>query len=298
MSATTVPASARMSEGRNRVRHAKGPGVPLRTAQGVVLVLFICFVLGPYAIMLLTSLTPQSQLVAAGSSIIPAHPTAQAYSELVSTTPFLTYLRNSALVALMAVPITLVFATGAAIALSRFEFRGKKAFMTGMLLAQMFPAVLLVISLQDQLNTLHLINTLPGLALVHAAFATPFSTWLLKGFADSIPKELEEAGSIDGANHWQIIRSLLLPLLLPGMVAAGVYAFIQTWNEFLYALTFQSSTDTRTLPVGLQLFIGDYQIRWDLLTASGVLSVIPVIVGFLIVQKYLVAGLAAGAVKG
>jgi multiple sugar transport system permease protein len=272
--------------------------LPIRALQAVVLVLFLAFVLGPYIVMLLTSLTPHEQLVAAGSSLIPESFTADAYRELINTTPFLTYLRNSFLVALMAVPITLVFSTGAAIAMSRFEFRGKRVAMTGMLLAQMFPAVLLVISLQGQLRSLGLINTLPGLALVHAAFATPFSTWLLKGFADSIPKELEEAGAIDGANTWQVIRALLLPLLAPGMVAAGTYAFILTWNEFLYALTFNSSVATRTLPVGLQLFIGDYQIRWDLLTASGVLSVLPVIVGFLIVQKHLVAGLAAGAVKG
>ncbi|WP_336500308.1 carbohydrate ABC transporter permease [Microbacterium paraoxydans] len=141
-------------------------------------------------------------------------------------------------------------------------------------------------------------DTTLGLALVHAAFATPFATWLLKGFADSIPREIEEAGQIDGASSWQIIRILLLPLLRPGMVAAGTYAFILTWNEFLYALTFTSQTATRTLPVGLHLFIGEYQIRWDLLTAGGVLSVLPVVVGFLLVQKRLVAGLAAGAVKG
>lgn len=272
--------------------------VTTRTLQALAVIAVMAFVLGPYLIMLLTSVTPQSQLVAAGSSIIPQQFVFDAYGELVAGTPFLMYLRNSALVALIAVPLTLVVSTGAALALSRFNFRGKKVAMTGMLLAQMFPAVLLVISLQDQLRNLGLIDSIVGLALVHAAFATPFSTWLLKSFADSIPKELEEAGQIDGASTSQIIRSILMPLLLPGMVASGTYAFILTWNEFLYALTFTSSENTRTLPVGLQLFIGDYQIRWDLLTASGVLSVLPVIVGFLIVQKRLVAGLAAGAVKG
>lgn len=272
--------------------------VSVRLLQAVALLLVIVYVLAPYVIMMLTSVTPQSQLVAAGASLIPEQVSFDAYGELVRTTPFLSYLSNSVQVALIAVPLTLVFSTGAALALSRFDFRGKKAAMTGILLAQMFPAVLLVISLQDQLRSFGLINNKLGLALVHAAFATPFATWLLKGFADSIPTELEEAGQIDGASTVQIIRSILLPLLWPGMVAAGTYAFILTWNEFLYALTFTSSTATRTLPVGLSLFIGDYQIRWDLLTAGGVLSVLPVIVGFLIVQKRLVAGLAAGAVKG
>jgi len=267
-------------------------------AKAVVLIGALLIILGPYAIMFLTSLNSQQQLVSAGASLIPQHPSFAAYGELIRSTPFLYYLRNSVLVACMSVPITLTFATGAAIALSRFDFRGKSACLTGLLVAQMFPAVLLVISLQDQLRTFGLINTKVGLALVHSAFAIPFATWLLKGFADSLPKELDEAGRIDGASSRQVITNIIMPLLLPGMVAAGTYAFILTWNEFLYALTFTSSPTTRTLPVGLNLFIGDYQIRWDLLTAGGVLSVLPVIVGFLLVQKRLVAGLAAGAVKG
>lgn len=264
----------------------------------VGLLLILTAILMPYVVMLITSLTPRQELAAAGASLVPSRVTLDAYFELVNTTHFLTYLRNSFLVALMSVPITLICATGAAIALSRFEFMGRRHVMTALILAQMLPAVLLVLSLQQQLNVFGLLDSKIGLALVHSAFATPFATWLLKGFLDGIPRELEESGQIDGASTWQIIRLLLMPLLLPGMVAAGTYAFILTWNEFLYALTFTSSPATRTLPVGLQLFIGEYQIRWDLLTAGGVLSVLPVVVGFLLVQKRLVAGLAAGAVKG
>lgn len=267
-------------------------------ARYLGLFLILVGILGPYVVMLITSLTPKSELAAAGASLVPDALTLDAYVELVTTTHFLQYLRNSLLVALMSVPITLVCATGAAIALSRFEFLGRRQTMTALILAQMLPAVLLVLSLQQQLNAFGLLDSKLGLALVHSAFATPFATWLLKGFLDGIPRELEESGQIDGASAWQIIRLLIMPLLLPGLVAAGTYAFILTWNEFLYALTFTSSPATRTLPVGLQLFIGEYQIRWDLLTAGGVLSVLPVVLGFLLVQKRLVAGLAAGAVKG
>ena len=270
----------------------------LRIGMGISLVGILTLVLGPYIVMAFTSVTPRSELTAAGANIIPSEFTFAAYRELLATTAFLTYLGNSLTVAAIVVPVTLVLATGAAIALSRFDFPGKSFFMAGLLLAQLFPAVLLVISLQGQLRSFGLLDSTIGLALVHIAFATPFATWLLKGFADSIPRELEEAGAIDGASITQIIRMLIFPLLVPGMVAAGTYAFILTWNEFLYALTFTSSTSTRTLPIGLHLFIGEYQIRWDLLTAGGVLSVLPVIVGFLIVQKRLVAGLAAGSVKG
>lgn len=269
-----------------------------RAALAIVLAGILAVILGPYVVMAMTSVTPRAELTAAGASIVPSSITFDSYRELLTTTSFLRYLGNSVTVALIAVPITLTVATAAAIGLSRFDFAGKQAFMTGLILAQMFPTVLLVISLQGQLRDFGLINTKLGLALIHAAFATPFAIWLLKGFADSIPRELDEAGRIDGANSWQIIRTLVLPLLLPGMVAAGTYSFILTWNEFLYALTFTSSVNTRTLPVGLHLFIGEYQIRWDLLTAGGVLSVLPVVAGFLIVQKSLVDGLAAGAVKG
>lgn len=264
----------------------------------LALLFILGMTLGPYVIMLLTSLTPRAELTAAGASLIPSMFTGEAYGELVNTTSFLTYLRNSLIVAAISVPITLFVAVTSSIALSRFNFRSKRYFMVGLLLAQMFPAVLLVISLQGQLRTFSLMDSKIGLALVHSAFATPFATWLLKGFADSIPRDIEEAGQIDGASIWQAMAKLILPLLTPGMVAAGTYAFILTWNEFLYALTFTSSTSTRTLPIGLHLFIGEYQIRWDLLTAGGVLSVLPVIAGFLIVQRKLVDGLAAGAVKG
>ena len=269
-----------------------------RTGLYLALAGWLAIILGPYLIMFLTSVTPSSELVRAGASLWPQKFSHGAYAELISGTSFLKFLSNSLIVAGIAVPLSLIVATGAAIALSRYEFRGRQWVMTGVLVAQLFPAVLLVISLQGQLNSFGLLNSRVGLALVHAAFATPFATWLLKGFLDSVPRELEEAGRIDGASSAQVIRLILLPLLWPGMVAAGTYVFILSWNEFLYALTFTASDATRTLPVGLHLFIGEYQIRWDLLTAGGVLSVVPVVIGFLIVQKRLVAGLAAGAVKG
>lgn len=298
MTSTTIPSPVTIPRTQRPKKRLSAGSVFARIGLGIALLGILALVMGPYIIMAFTSVTPRNELAAAGANIIPSEFTFAAYRELLSTTPFLTYLGNSLTVAAMVVPVTLILATGAAISLSRFDFAGKSYFMAGLLLAQLFPAVLLVISLQGQLRTLDLLDSKIGLALVHIAFATPFATWLLKGFADSIPRELEEAGSIDGASITQIVRLLIFPLLRPGMVAAGTYAFILTWNEFLYALTFTSSTSTRTLPIGLHLFIGEYQIRWDLLTAGGVLSVLPVIVGFLIVQKRLVAGLAAGSVKG
>jgi multiple sugar transport system permease protein len=270
----------------------------MRAPLYVVLVGWLAVILGPYVVMLVTSVTPNAQLTQAGAAIVPRHATVSAYSELLRRTPFLHYMLNSLTVAVGTVVVCLVVSLCAAIALSRYRFRWRTAVMTGVLTAQLFPSVLLVISLQGELRSFGLLNSRLGLVLLDATFATPFCTWLLKGFLDKIPHELEEAARLDGASTPQLIRRILLPLLWPGLVAAATYVFIFSWNEFIYAVTFTSSDAARTLPVGLQLFIGDYQIRWDLLTAGGVLAVVPVLVGFMLVQRRLVAGLTAGAVKG
>ena len=269
-----------------------------RPALYVVVVLWMVCTLGPYVVMALTSVTPEDQLIAYGMSRLPSRFSVRGYSELFSTTPFVHYMANSAITALGTVAFSLVVASAAAISLSRFRFRGRTTVLTALLIAQLFPAVLLVIPLSTMLRSAHLLNSRAGLVLIYVTFATPFATYLLKGFLDGLPKELDEAATVDGCTPMQMVRYILVPLLRPGLTAAGTYIFIFSWNEFLYALTFTSSTASQTIPVGLQLFIGDYQIRWDLLTAGGVIAAVPVLVGFMLVQKQLIGGLAAGAVKG
>jgi multiple sugar transport system permease protein len=254
--------------------------------------------LGPYIIMTLTSLTPQEELISPGARIFPKNPTLAAFRELLSTTPFLQYLTNSLITALSTVAFSLLVASTAAISLSRFRFPGRSSVLTGLLVAQLFPSVLLVISLQSELRSMSLLDSKWGLILIYTTFSFPFATYLLKGFLDSVPRELDEASRIDGCSTVQMVRFVIFPLLRPGLTAAGTYIFIYSWNEFLYSLTFTASDSSRTVPVGLHMFIGDYQIRWDLLTAGGVLAAIPVLVGFMIVQKQLIKGLSAGAVKG
>lgn len=254
--------------------------------------------LGPYVIMLLTSLRSERDLLSGGARLLPTEPTLDAYGQLLQDSPFLAYATNSLLTALGSVALGLLVSVTAAISLSRFQFRGRRAVLIGLLIAQLFPAVLLVIPLQSELKTMGLLDSRWGLILVYATVATPFATMLLKNFLDNLPVELDEAATIDGASSFQMARYILFPLLRPGMTAAGTYIFIFSWNEFLYALTFTSSTAAQTIPVGLQLFIGEYNIRWDLLTAGGVLAAIPVLAGFMIVQRQLIAGLTSGAVKG
>lgn len=262
------------------------------------LLIWMSMTLGPYLIMALTSLTPQSELISPGAQIIPANPTLNAFRELLSTTPFLRYVTNSLFTSLATVFFSLIVASSAAISLSRFRFQGRSTVLVGLLIAQLFPSVLLVITLQSELKSMNLLDSRWGLILVYTTFSFPFATYLLKGFLDSVPRELDEASRIDGCNTLQMVRFVIFPLLRPGLTAAGTYIFIYSWNEFLYALTFTSSDASRTVPVGLHMFIGDYEIRWDLLTAGGVLAAIPVLVGFMFVQKQLIQGLSAGAVKG
>jgi len=254
--------------------------------------------LGPYIVMTLTSITPQEELISPGARIIPKHPTLAAFHELLSTTPFLKYLTNSLITALATVAFSLLVSSTAAISLSRFRFPGRSSFLTGLLVAQLFPSVLLVIALQSELRKMSLLDSKWGLVLIYTTFSFPFATYLLKGFLDSVPRELDEASRIDGCTTFEMVKYVIFPLLRPGLTAAGTYIFIYSWNEFLYSLTFTASDESRTVPVGLHMFIGDYQIRWDLLTAGGVLAAIPVLIGFMIVQKQLIKGLSAGAVKG
>jgi multiple sugar transport system permease protein len=289
----------RVAAGHRRIRTALAlKRILARPALYVVLLLWMVCTLGPYVVMALTSVTPEDQLIAYGMSRLPSHFSMQGYAELFSTTPFVSYMTNSAITALSTVLFSLVVASAAAISLSRFRFRGRNTVLTALLIAQLFPAVLLVIPLSTMLGSAHLLNSRAGLMLVYVTFATPFATYLLKGFLDSLPRELDEAAVVDGCTPLQMVRYILVPLLRPGLAAAGTYIFIFSWNEFLYALTFTSSTASQTIPVGLQFFIGDYQIRWDLLTAAGVIAAVPVLAGFMLVQRQLIGGLAAGAVKG
>ena len=253
-------------------------------------------VLGPYLWMFITSITPPSELATIG--IFPEHPTLDAFPSLLSETPFFQYLLNSIEVAVGTVVLTVSCALLAGTALSRYKFRSRGVVLAGILFMQLFPSILLIVPLYIELKAIGLIDNKIGLVLVDTTFALAFSTWLVKGFVDQIPKEIEEAAYVDGCSKWEAFRHIILPLTRPGIIAAATYAFIYSWNEFLFALTFTFSNDTRTMPVGLSLFVGENLIRWEFLTAGGVLAAIPILIGFMYAQKGLIAGLSSGAVKG
>jgi len=277
------------------------PGIRRLVAAGklwIPLGAWLSFVLAPYGWMFITSIKPPTELYTKTVQYWPHHPAFEGYRLLMQTTPFLGYMRNSGVVALSTCAVALCAATAAAYCFSRIPFKGKGILLFGFLLTQLFPAVLLVLPLFLIMRSLGILNTPPALILAHSTFAVPFSTWLLTGFFNAIPRELDEAATIDGCTRLQAFRYVLLPLSAPGVAAAVTYIFIYSWNEFLYALTFTADLRARTLPVGLQTFMGEYIIRWDLLTAGGVITALPIVIFFMLVQRHLIAGLTAGAVKG
>lgn len=261
----------------------------------VIILGWLFFVLAPFLWMFITSIKPQSEIYTNNISYWPKSPTFNSYITLLQTTPFHTYFSNSIIVAVATTVIALFASVTAGFVFSRLSFRGSNGLLSGMLVSQMVPAILLSIPLFLILKNL---DSKLGLILAHSTYAVPFATWTMTGFINEIPTSIDEAASIDGASPLQIFWHVLLPLITPGMVGVATYIFIFSWKEFLYALTLTSTTAQRTIPVGLHTFMGEYTIRWDLLTSAGVITVIPVVIIFLLGQKYLIAGLTAGSIKG
>ena len=262
----------------------------------VPILLVVAFALAPYAWMVITSVKPQAELSIWPVQYLPANATFDNYRELVGRTTFAGNLLNSLVIATGAAALGLGVSIPAAYAFSRFRFRGRRALMTGFLVINMFPIVLLIIPLFILMKNLGLLDTFAGVILGHSTFAIPFAIWMLTSYFNAIPRDLDEAAVIDGASRQQTIRLIILPLMAPGVVTAGIYIFITSWNEYLFAMML-SGQAVRTVTVALQLFIGEFTIQWGLLTAGGTLIALPVTILFLLVQRRLVGGLTAGAVK-
>lgn len=221
------------------------------------------------------------------------------YGKVFDRPFFWTAVKNSLMVTLLVVGLALVVGFLAAVAVSRFRFRGRKAFIVMILLVQMVPAEALIISIFRILDGWEATNTIIGLTAVYLAFVLPFTVWTLRGFVASVPKELEEAARVDGASQLRAFFSITLPLVAPGLVATGVFAFIQAWNEFIFALVIMNRPEHQTLPIWLQAFNeGAKGTDWGGVMAGSTLMAIPVVVFFLLVQRRIVAGITAGAVKG
>lgn len=286
----TAPAGAR-AQRAERTRRRKTWTISI---VGIVLAIFP---LAPVLWMLSTAFKPNNEIFANPPRLIAENPTIEAFVAILTDGEKLRIFGNSYLVAACVVLITLLIAVHAAYAFSRFEFRGKTIINVCIIATQAVPPITLLIPFMGLIVLLGLFNNLIGLILVYIVFTLPYCTIMLTSYFNGIPRELDESVKVDGGNAMTALWRVILPVSAPGLVSVGVYAFIIAWNEYLFALSLTNTMDMRTVPIGIDLLMGQHSYQWNEIMAMSVLGCLPVIVVFTIFQRHFVAGLAAGAVK-
>lgn len=288
----TRPAD-RLTAAAARGRRAR---FPLSAAATVALL--GVFVFAPVYWVVVTALTPTTDVYHFPPRLWPAHLTFGHFTDLGQTPVLLHYLVNSLVVSATTAVLTVFIAAYTGYSFAKFRYRGRRSLMYLILASQMFPQAVLLITLYLLFSQAGLLNTYLALIISFTTFTLPLCVWMMKGFFDTIPDELIEAAKVDGASQFAIIHRILLPVSLPGLVATGLFAFIRGWNDFIFALTF-GGPDHLTLPPGLaNHYIGEFETGWPELMAASLAVSLPVVVGFAVLQRYLVAGLTSGAVKG
>ncbi|WP_326795228.1 carbohydrate ABC transporter permease [Streptomyces sp. NBC_01808] len=255
--------------------------------------LYLLFTLIPFYWMLLFALRP-----AGSTSLVPWPMTFEHFDKVWTERSFGTFFQNSMLVGVA----TLVMTTGVALAggyaLARFDFRIKKAFLLGLLCSQFIPGALMLVPLFEIFRSLQMINSLGSVVIAETVFQLPLSLILISTFIKNVPYALEEAAWVDGCGRFRAFCAVVLPLLRPGLIAVGSFAFVHSWNHFLFALMFLSEQDKQTIPVGLNTLIGADSVDLGALAAGGVIAAVPVVIVFAFIQRWLITGFSAGAVKG
>jgi multiple sugar transport system permease protein len=292
-----------MSAGSGGVAVVGGPGRAARerlqsAVAYAILVTLLLLVLFPFFWMTITSFKGETQMRSLTSMFWPQPFVGDNYGHLLQKTEFVGWYRNSIVVSVSSTLLATAIGTIGAYALARLRFLGRAFMASAVLITYLVPPSILFIPLYAQIRNLGLADSLTGLIVAYPSFTVPFVTWLLMGYFESIPDELEEAAMIDGATRFGAFRRIVLPLAAPGLLAAALYAFTQAWNEFLYALVFITNVKLRTLPVGLSTFITGDVYGWGYLMAGAVLTTLPVIAAYVYLQRYMVEGLTAGSVKG
>jgi N,N'-diacetylchitobiose transport system permease protein len=269
--------------------------------SAVSVVLFLLFIFPVYW-MVNTSFQPNNEIRGLDVNFFPENFTLRNYATVLfdpGRTPFLPAAGNSLVITILTVIVALVFAFLAAVAVTRFRFRSRRSFIIAILVIQMIPGEAMIVSVFRVIDGWQLLNTIAGLTLVYIATVLPFTIWTLRGFVNGVPAELEEAAMIDGCSRAGAFWRVTFPLLAPGLIATGVFGFIQAWNEFIMALVLNARPEMMTLPVWLRTFlVATGTTNWAAIMAGSVLMSIPVIIFFLIVQGRMTSGLVSGAVKG
>lgn len=253
--------------------------------------------LAPYLVMLFTSLKSRDDLIVIPGTLFPREWNFGNYVTMWTAAPIAQYMGNSLIVAGASTILVLIIAVPAAYATARFTFRGRRSYLFFILIAQILAPIALIVGLYREFATLGLLDSLPALIIINTAFNLSFAIWLLRGFISTVPVTLEEAAWMDGSSRLRALWTIVLPVIRPGLVTAGIYAFIAAWNEFIVALTLIGTDSKKTLQVGITQFIGREDIQWQYLFGTSLVAIIPVVVLFLFVEKHLVGGLTDGSVK-
>lgn len=267
-------------------------------ASYAVLLVFSVIALFPVLQILTISLRPADRLLSTSMEIIPRDATFSNYVALFTERPFVLWMLNSTFVAVVVTATGVILASTAGYGFSRYRFVGKKFGLLSLLVTQMFPATMLLLPMYIMLVKLHLINTFLGIVIMYSATALPFCIWQMKGYYDTIPTSLEEAGRIDGCNQFQTFYMIILPLASPALVITALFSFMASWTEYVVAAQILQDTELWTLPLGLKSFEANMGSEWGLYGAASMIVTIPVVILFLSLSKWLVSGLTLGSVKG
>ena len=270
-----------------------------RAGQYAALAAYVAFLGFPLLWLLSTAFKSTKEIALGASGLIPSSPTFANFADAVDKANLVEAGRNSLVVAVGTTVLTVVVCLPASYALARFRTVLRPITLGWILISQVFPTILVIIPLFLILKQLQLVDSLPGLVIVYVVFTLPFCLWMLLGFVSAIPIELEEAGAMDGAGRLRILVSIVMPLLRPGIVATALFAFISSWNEFLFALVLIQTPSKVTLPLTLARFVGaEGQVQLGALAAASLLATIPSLLFFALIQRRLTSGLLTGAVKG
>lgn len=261
-----------------------------------IIALLLIFSLAPIFWVVSTSLKPDAEIY--HFSLLPMHPTLQNYEKVINSSNMLRYFFNTVIISVCTTVISMCVATLGAYGFSRYSFPGSRSVLGFIMFTRVLPRVTIIIPFYVTLRQLKMINTYQGIVLVYLMVVMPVTIWMLKGFFDDIPHEIEEAAVLDGCSPVRMLFSVVLPICLPALAAVGMYAFILAWNEFLFALIMTNDKTTRPISVGLAFYIDDAGVHWGELMAASTLMSIPAIIVFSLSQNMLVKGLSAGAVKG
>jgi multiple sugar transport system permease protein len=270
-----------------------------RAAQYVAVICYLVFLGFPLLWLISSSLKSPREFACITPSILPKHPDLSNYTDALREQGLVHSMWNSLQISVATTVLVLVVSLPVAYALARFRSRLRPITNGWILVSQVFPVILIVIPLFMILRPLHLTNTIPGVVIVYTVWSMPFALWMLQGYVAAVPRELEEAASVDGASRVRTIVSIVMPLLRPGLIATAMFTFISAWNEFFFALVLLQDPQLKTLPLVLARFVGaEGQVQFGPLAAASVLATVPSLVFFAFLQRRLTSGLLSGAVKG